>query len=304
MRTNEAATSPSARPLCIWRLMDGKPGHESQTLGLVSALERLTTVQVHTISLAQQRIGFWHWLLKRFASGANLPAPDLIIGAGHRTHWGLLAARRCYGGRAVALMSPSLPTWCFDTVVAPEHDGLSGANVIQTRGALNAMQPGDKVPGRTLVLVGGEGKHFAWDDAAVFRALAQLASKHDELQITDSRRTPPALRQQLAEAFASRYQPWESCPQGWLHGQLASAEMAWVTEDSVSMIYEALSAACRVGLIGLTGGRGRLAQGIARLERDGLVTRWAVGTNQPALNARVVVLAEADRVANILLSPN
>lgn len=289
--------------MCIWRLMDGKPGHESQTLGLVRALERLAKADVHTILLAQQRIEFWHWLFKRFAPGANLPAPDLIIGAGHRTHWGLLAARRAYGGRAVALMSPSLPAWCFDAVVAPEHDGLGGANVIATRGVLNAMQPGDKVPGRTLVLVGGEGKHFAWDDTSVFRAVAQLSSRHDELHITDSRRTPPALRQQLAEAFASRYQPWESCPQGWLHGQLASAEMAWVTEDSVSMIYEALSAGCQVGLIALAGGQGRLAQGIARLQRDGLVTRWAVGADQPALNARVVVLAEADRVANALLSP-
>jgi hypothetical protein len=284
-------------------LTDGKPGHESQTLGLASALLRLNPdTQIHDIALQHQRIGFWHWLLKRFAPGRDVPTPDLIIGAGHRTHWGLLAARRSYGGHVVALMTPSLPKAWFNTVVAPEHDGLSGANVIRTRGVLNAMRPGEKKLDHTLVLVGGEGKHFIWDDDAVFRAVSQLASASKVLVITDSRRTPTALRQRLSAEFASRYQPWESCSQGWLQAQLASAEAAWVTEDSVSMIYESLSAGCRVGLIALSGGQGRLAQGIATLEADGLVTRWAIDAAPTiaSLPARVVVLSEADRVARQL----
>ncbi|NTV97009.1 MAG: hypothetical protein HGA75_16620, partial [Thiobacillus sp.] len=30
------------QPLTLWRLVDGKPGHEKQTLGLAQALGRLT----------------------------------------------------------------------------------------------------------------------------------------------------------------------------------------------------------------------------------------------------------------------
>lgn len=304
MSSTKAATPPSARPLCIWRLMDGKPGHESQTLGLVSALERLTTVQVHTISLAQQRIGFWHWLLKRFALGASLPAPDLIIGAGHRTHWALLAARRAYGGRAVALMSPSLPAWCFDTVVAPEHDGLSGANVIATRGVLNAMQPGEKVPGHTLVLVGGEGKHFAWDNATVCVQVASIMAHFPDAKITDSRRTPDELRQHFASEYPMQYFPWDLCAAGWLAGELARAERVWVSEDSVSMVYESLSAGCSVGLLTVAARAGRpdrLALGIAKLIDDGYVARLDI-QNIPTLSHKMPVqLNEASRVATQLL---
>jgi hypothetical protein len=215
----------------------------------------------------------------------------------------MLCARRAYGGKAIALMSPSLPLSWFDTVVMPEHDNRTGRNVIVTRGVLNAMQPGEKQQGKTLVLVGGEGKHFDWDDAAVYRAVAQLAQTDGELIITDSRRTPMALRHRLQAEFATRYQPWESCPSGWLHEQLASAETAWVTEDSVSMIYESLSAGCRVGLVALSSGHGRLAQGIANLEAEGLVARWSLASGQamPTLPARIVVLNEAGRVAQQLL---
>ena len=100
-----------------------------------------------------------------------LPVPDFIIGAGHRTHWPMLCARRAFGGKAIALMSPSLPCAFFDLVVAPAHDGLTGRNVIVTQGVLNVMQPGEKAPGKTLVMVGGESKHFAWSNEQVLLQL-------------------------------------------------------------------------------------------------------------------------------------
>jgi mitochondrial fission protein ELM1 len=299
------------KPLIIWRLLDGKPGHESQTLGLARAMQCLAdehgqSVDIVDVPVAQFRFSVWRFLLKRCLVGQGLPSPDFILGAGHRTHWPMFCARRTFGGKAIALMSPSLPLSWFDSVVIPEHDNRVGRNVIVTRGVLNAMQPGEKQIGKTLVLVGGEGKHFAWDDAAVYQAVAQLAQTNDELIITDSRRTPKALRLHLQAEFATRYQPWESCPNSWLHAQLTSAETAWVTEDSVSMIYESLSAGCRVGLIALSGGQGRLAQGIANIEADGLVVRWSLEEGQalPALPARVVVLNEAGRVAKQLLEPS
>lgn len=263
------------------------------------------------VPLPAQSFSMWDFLRKRFQPGDDVCAPDFILGAGHRTHWPMLCARRAFGGQAIALMSPSLPLSWFDRVVIPEHDNRTGRNVIVTRGVLNAMQPGEKQPGKTLVLVGGEGKHFGWSDDTVYRVVQQLAQSIEAITITDSRRTPAALRQRLQSEFSSRYQPWESCTRSWLHEQLARAETAWVTEDSVSMIYESLSAGCRVGLVGLQGGNGRLTRGIARLEADGLVVRWALGPAQssersserafeqraPALPTRAAALNEAERVA-------
>ena len=121
------------------------------------------------------------------------------------THWPLLCAQRACGGRTVVLMKPSLPLAWFDHVVVPVHDEVSGANVISTRGVLNPMRPGDKVPGSALALVGGISKHFGWDNASVLRQLVTLREAWPGLRVTDSRRTPAALREQLQEAFGDAY---------------------------------------------------------------------------------------------------
>lgn len=301
---------PRARALVVWRLLDGKPGHESQTLGLVRALERLAgqgkdvTVQCLDMPLGHYRYTLLDWLFKRFRPGFLQPRPDLIIGAGHRTHWPMLCARRAFGGRAVALMRPSLPVSWFDKVVAPLHDGLTGARVITTRGVLNPMRPGSKRPGYTVLMVGGVSKHFDWNSERVLEQLDQLMARHPQVVLTDSRRTPEALRIELARRWPAVYRPWEQCPPGWLAGELAVAEHAWVSEDSVSMIYEALTAGCAVGLIELSPlsqRPGRLVRGLQGLLDDGLVIRlgdWAA--HRANLRPATPPLAESDRVAGLI----
>lgn len=295
-------------PLVVWRLLDGKPGHESQSLGLVRALARLTRVSTHDLPVRGIAAGPFSWLFRRFPAGHDLPDPDLIIGAGHATHWPLLCARRARGGSAVVLMKPSLPGGWFDRVVAPEHDGVRpGGNVIVTRGVLNAMRPGQKVPGSVLIMVGGESKHFIWRDEDVLAAVSAIMTAWPAATVTDSRRTPPALSAKLAEAWGGRFLPWGDCPPGWLAGELARTEVAWVTEDSVSMIYEALTAGCAVGLIGLSqtagGSGGRLIVGLNGLKRLGLVTSFAEwqAAHVP-LHAPGTPVREADRVASLLLA--
>ncbi|WP_068858002.1 mitochondrial fission ELM1 family protein [Perlucidibaca aquatica] len=296
------------QPLVVWRLMDGKPGHESQTLGLVNALKRLAAEQGFAeprcidMPLGDYPYTLWDWLFKRFRPGFLQPRPDFIIGAGHRTHWPMLCARRSVGGKAIALMSPTLPSWCFDWVVAPAHDGLTGRNVIVTQGVLNAMQPAAvKRPGYTVVMVGGVSKHFLWDDTQVLAQLEQIMARHPQVRLTDSRRTPAALRTTLAARWPVEYQPWEQCPPGWLASELAIAENAWVTEDSVSMIYEALTAGCAVGLVGLQrpeGKPGRLVRGVEGLLKNGLLCKHPGALVSQTINR--TVLAEARRVAYVI----
>lgn len=290
------------RPLVVWRLLDGKPGHESQSLGLARALARLTSVSVHDLPVRDIAAGPFGWLLRRFPAGRDLPDPDFIIGAGHATHWPLLCARRARGGRAVVLMKPSLPKRWFDRVVAPEHDGVRpGGNVIVTRGVLNAMRPGQKQAGRALVMVGGESKHFIWRDEDVLAAVSAIMTAWPGATITDSRRTPSDLSTRLARDYGDRFLAWGDCPPGWLAAELAQAEVAWVTEDSVSMIYEALTAGCAVGLLGLgrVQGSRRLVNGIDQLLRLGLLQRLAPGQVSGCLH-QPPPLQEADRVARII----
>ncbi len=292
-------------PLVIWRLTDGKPGHMQQTLGLAQALSRHLPVDCIDIDLRAESVGLLDVLLRRFHPGVARKRPDLIIGAGHGTHLALLAARRTTGAKIVALMKPSLPATLFDLVITPEHDGLAeGPHVINTLGVLNPMQGGDKRAGSLLFLVGGPSKHVQWNDVAI---LAQVAAVVATLapgtpwRITDSRRTPGSLSAELHRLYGERFQPHADCPPGWLAARLLSTEMVWVSEDSVSMVYESLTAGCRVGLLQLPAGRdSRIARGVARLVSEGYVTSFAAWEASATLGpARA--FNEAARVAPLLL---
>ena len=295
--------------LVVWRLLDGKPGHESQTRGLAAALARRCETQglppprVLDLPVAHLRLSLLDWLFRHFPPGFLQPRPDLLIGAGHRTHWPLLCARRAFGGRAVALMTPSLPKRWFDVVVAPRHDEVSGPNVIDTVGVLNPMRPAaTKRPGYTMVLVGGESRHFRWHSDDVISQIEAILARHPQVCITDSRRTPTALRAELARRWPVIYQPWDQCAPGWLAAELATADNAWVSEDSVSMVYEALTAGCAVGLISLpAASEGRLARGIAALVRERVVRRLGSLGPGETLEPSRPLLDEARRVADLLL---
>lgn len=293
-----------SEPLVIWRLTDGKPGHMQQTLGLVKALERLHPCEVIDIDLHEQPSGFSDVLLRRFPAGFMKRRPGLVVGAGHSTHFALLAAKRITGAVTVVMMKPSLPRFLFDYVVVPEHDEVGPAdNVIITRGVLNAMRPGIKHAGSVLALLGGESKHAGWEDSAVMQQLEIVAAgSPGSFRVADSRRTPESMRQRLATRFAGQYQPWEGCPSGWLAEVLAETETVWVTEDSVSMVYESLTAGCRVGLLKLPDlpKKSRVMRGVERLVSDGLVTRfsdWYSGQHALQLPP---VFNEADRAAVII----
>lgn len=297
----------TSEPLVIWRLTDGKPGHMQQSLGLVHALQALVPCEVIDIDVVNQPIGVLDVVLRRFPGGFMKRRPHLVVGAGHATHFGLIAAKRVTGAFTVVLMKPSLPQRLFDLVVAPTHDGVAPSpRIIQTRGVLNPMRAGVKQPGSVLVLLGGESKHAGWDDAAVLQQLeivtASVPSEHS-LVIADSRRTPETLSRTLHERYGRRFQSWDACPSGWLAATLAVTENVWVTEDSVSMVYEALTAGCRVGLLKLpaTAATSRVMQGVERLVSDGAVTRFSDWYSGQHALEKPPVFNEAARVAGMVL---
>lgn len=265
-------------PSVIWRFSDGKPGHDSQSNGLIDALSRRLAVQrfeLHTV--AGWRAGAW-WLGRRFPPGARLPAPSLLIGAGHATHLPMLAARRRYGGRSVVLMKPSLPCACFDLCLVPQHDAAGPAdNVLVTQGVLNGVRGSDRHdPDTGLVVLGGPSRHVRWDDDNMVRQVHDLLRRRPRgrWRLTGSRRTPAALVERLQRELPwLEVLPYTQTPAGWLAARLAEAGEVWVSRDSVSMIYEALSSGARVGLLDVPARRrSRVARGIDTLIARGWVS--------------------------------
>jgi len=297
------------RPLVIWRFLDGKAGHQNQTRGLLAALAQRTPVQVHDIPAPARLTALWTLLSGRYPETASLPAPDLILGAGHATHLGLLAARRAWGGRAIVLMKPSLPTRLFDLCLVPQHDSISpGPHVALTRGAINACRPASagRDPGLGLILIGGPSPHYRWDPAALRQQLAELLERDPETHwlIGDSRRTPPGFSQELRALATGRvgFHSHTDTPPDWIGAQMASAGQVWISPDSVSMVYEALSSGAPTGLLELPPqAHSRIPASLAQLADEDMLTTWQAWRDGAPPREPAETLDEAGRCAELLL---
>ena len=293
----------------IWRFSDAKAGHDSQSLGLLDALKRRLPIDSYDIPVSPG--AGLDWLRGRFPAGSLLPDPWLLIGAGHSTHLPLMAARRARGGRAVVLMSPDLPTRWFDLCVIPGHDRPRPAhNILATRGSLNRMQAVSKAADtghsrRGLLMIGGPSRHYHWDHGQVVEQLAAVIrySPVRHWVLTTSRRTPPGFAERVRDMIFNRnlkltIHSWREAPDQWLALQLERACCTWVTEDSVSMIYEALTAAIPVGLLSVPPRRqDRIVRGVQALVASGNVMRFSHWSKGIPLPRSVEVFDEANRVA-------
>jgi len=249
-----------------------------------------------------------HWMRGRFPQAAKLPAPDILIGAGHATHFALLAARRAYGGKAVVLMKPSLPLTLFDLCVIPEHDNPPKLpNIIPIQGVLNDVQPSENAsPDQGLMLIGGISSHYGWDDGAVSAAVIKIAESTPQIswQLTTSRRTPTTFLAALPQTLPDNLKliPHTATGPGWLEQTLAESGQVWVTEDSVSMLFEALTAGAGVGLLRLAKARDtRVRRGVLKLIKDSRVTPFEVWRSGEQLPQPKHEFNEAKRVAEHIL---
>jgi mitochondrial fission protein ELM1 len=267
------------RAVVVWAFTDGKAGHENQTRGLLAALAHRHPVDARWIHVPAYASVLSSLMTRRFLPGVGLPPPDLLVGAGHRTHLPLLAARRAHGGRTIVLMKPSLPRAWFDLCVIPEHDSVTGANVLSTRGALNPVEPGSKNARAGLILIGGPSRHHGWSEDEILSQVETIVpARAYRLGTTTSRRTQSATTALLRTLTLKNLTvvPVTETGPGWLSERLTSAAQVWVTEDSVSMVYESLTANAATGVLSVPAKReSRIARGIAALTRDGLVTRFA-----------------------------
>ncbi len=250
---------PQRPPIMIWRYVDGKPGHDNQSLGLARALAVRRPVILHTLAACRSEHYLRGWLRGHYDRGESLPAPDLILGAGHATHLPMLTSRWRRGGRVVVLMRPSLPLRWFDLCILPAHDRprRPPANLLITKGVLNTIRPTRPLsPQHGLILIGGPSPHFQWQEEVILQQLTTLLQRSPEIrwQLTTSRRTPPeflpAVQQRLSGSALALI-PHQQTSREWLPQQLTQCGQVWVTIDSVSMIYEALTAGGQVGLLTL-----------------------------------------------------
>lgn len=228
------------------------------------------------------------------------PWPDVWIANGRRSiPYSLWIKAEAPSTFVVQLQDPKLDPALFDLVAPPQHDGLSGPNVISTLGApvwtplatISATRAGDAArqpwdPPVVLVIIGGTSKRHQLSSArttAMIKDLQALTGAGASLRITTSRRTPESARATL-RAFAAAtgsgffdnerddgpnpYQSW-----------LATSDAALVTEDSTNMITDAAFYGLPVHLLKLDGGDAKFDRLHQALIQRG-VARWFDGQLQ------------------------
>ena len=305
--------------MVIYIVSDGKKGHLSQTRGLAQALLEKAHLQA-----PQKEHGCYElditgkgWFSKLFYTGkdAGHPAPDLVLCAGHGTHLAALSVARHYGCLCMVCMKPSLPIGLFDLCITPRHDLPEGKTddprIFATNGAINGIRPTpDVAKTDTLILIGGPSKSYKWDAEVVITQLATIA-RHTTtpMVLTTSRRTPADFASDVAVVCPSiRVVPVEETGPNWVAEHLAKAKEVWVTQDSVSMVYEALSCGAPVGIIEMPAKDGplkpdasRIARGLQMLIDDGSVCRFTTWGKTHELVKSDTVLNEAARAAEYIV---
>jgi hypothetical protein len=320
-----------ASPLSIRVVTDGRAGIENQALGLAEAVARLTPANIDVRRVRWRPV--LDWLpadLKTPAmldpeSDAPFPAdgepwPDLWIAAGRASLPLSLAARRRSGGRTfvVQVQNPRLDPARFDLVIAPEHDGLTGPNVVPIIGSPHRITPArlaEAAPAfaaeieplphpRVAVLIGGRSRAFdltrSHAVSLAWRVGDVIAELGGSLMMTFSRRTPEAAQSDMrAEMADLPGQVWDGTGPNPLFAMLHFADHILVTEDSANMAAEAASTGKPVHVLpmvarGSAGKFARLhadlaARGAAR-PFDGRLETW---TYEP--------LAETERAARAVL---
>ena len=299
--------------LTIWAVSDGRAGIENQAVGLAEAIQRLTPADI-TVKRIRYRPAF-DWLpagLKiapdaMLAPGSDslaAPYPDIWIAAGRATLPHSLRMRRRSHGKTlvVQLQDPTVGVDAFDLVVAPEHDGLEGRNVLSLVGSTNrvtmdrlhaeghvfaGLLDGRQRPFITALIGGNSRSHVLTAERARVLAdqiWAAIEATRGTLLLTFSRRTPGDARHVLTEALqglpsvihdGSGSNPYFAF--------LDAADYILVTEDSVNMAVEAAATGKPVYILGLDGRRtgGKFARfhqslrdrGIAR-PFDGRLDTW------------------------------
>lgn len=295
--------------MVVWRFCDGKLGHERQTAGLLKHLARLGPLDSFDIDARRIRASAFTFLKPATPVVSGLRTPDLLLGAGRACQWPLLAARRAHGGRAVYCMKPGLPTRWFDWCLIPSHDGaVRSSRVEPTVGVLNdiALATGASAE-RSLILVGGPSRHFHWDEDLVLQQLGSLVfgRRQETLVISDSRRTPASTFAKL-RSFARpgvEVVSHQTTSEAWLARTLDQVTQVWVTADSVSMMFEVLTAGRALGVLAVRARRDdRISRVAPDLIRQGYATAFEAWVAGKVLEAPTTPLAEAMRCAELLVA--
>tara|TARA_B100000963_G_scaffold217252_1_gene189428 strand:- start:557 stop:1501 length:945 start_codon:yes stop_codon:yes gene_type:complete len=241
-------------------LTEGMHGMISQVEGLAKALDiDFTHHKVETNNL-------WKLIPPKFTpisqsvyKKINQLDFDLIISCGRKSiipsiHLKSISSKKVFN---IHIQDPKINFNYFDFIVAPEHDGINGSNVINTKGAIHYLKESEieenrhyldkfiKKDNRKIwcLIMGGPTKYYDYSTKNmkhIFSIFYKLLKKHDfQLVVIPSMRTPLNTIYYAKEFFGEDHTVIMSVDKKAYLSALAISENITVTCDSSSMISEA-----------------------------------------------------------------
>jgi mitochondrial fission protein ELM1 len=293
----EGALSPTDP---VWVLTDGRPGHINQTLGLAERLTSEPVVKVIGLRAPfRQASPFLGWAggraLTETSANIATPWPRLVITSGRSAIPIALAIKRASRGttRLVNVQDPGYFRGRFDLILVPEHDRLSGRNIMSTAGALGRVTPARLQTAaalfapllahlpkpRVTILIGGANAVFQTPPAVarrIGRDLAAIAASGAGLMVTFSRRTGPEMEAEIRGALAgTRSAIWDGAGENPYFAYLGLADHILATEDSASMVSEAAITGKPISILKLEGGSTKFARFHESMARRGVTRPFA-----------------------------
>jgi hypothetical protein len=262
-------------PTC-WIITEGIAGTENQCIGVAEALGVQPVVKRIKLRFPWRQFSPWLSFGYRYALAPDSadvapPWPDILIASGRKSIGIALHVKKMSGGRTflVQIQDPHIDPKRFDLVVAPQHDKVRGDNVLLTAGALHRVTPEKiaaeqrkfmpilgKLPHpRVAVLIGGASKTHTMTRENALLLARQLKALEGGLMITASRRTGEENERLLRDMLkGDNVFFWDGSGDNPYFAMLGFADHIIVTEDSVSMVSEAVSTGKPVYIAPLSGG--------------------------------------------------
>jgi len=240
-------------------LTEGMHGMISQVEGLAKALDIDFTH--HKIELNS----FWKLIPPKFTPVSNFTFNsfdakdfDIIISCGRKSVIPSICLKKNSKKKVhnVHIQDPKVSLNNFDFIIAPEHDGLSGENVILSKGSIHYLTNEEMVNNREYLseklnkekeylalILGGPNKYYDYNEnnlIKVFDKVKSILAKNNlQAIIIPSSRTPKKIIDLSNNYFEKDHLVINDIDKKAYLSGLSLAKYIVVTCDSTSMISEA-----------------------------------------------------------------
>jgi mitochondrial fission protein ELM1 len=266
-------------PLCVWVLSDDQPGHYNLSRGIVAALRRIQPVQEIWLTM-ELRAGLGRNLLRAYLNRVHKPssllwlrlfykmndfpadACDLIVSAGGKTSFANAWLAQCMGVPNVYAGSlRRLSSRLFSVVLTLEPIDAAASNLVldlppsvidfddlQIQGERFLDQLGLGEQRCWTLMIGGNGAGYRYrrqDWQTLARVMNALARRYGiRWLLASSRRTGKragqVIRHNLDKKLVAAHSWYDEGDEFSAEAWLGAAERVFVTEDSMTMLTEAI----------------------------------------------------------------